>query len=60
MIEIDNSMSEYKNRFSQNDIESDITTLETKSKEFRLKKKILESGGKIENNARKFFSKTYN
>ena len=48
-----------KNRYSKKDIESDITKLGKRSKDYRNKKKILESGGKIEENARTFFSKTY-
>ena len=51
--------SEYKNKYSQKDIESDITKLNTKSKEYRIRKKIFEAGGKIDYNARSFFSKKY-
>ena len=49
--------AEYKNKYSQKDIESDITKLDTRSKEYRIKMKILEAGGKTEDNVRTFFSK---
>ena len=51
--------SKYKNKYSQKDIESDVTKLNTKSKEYRIRKKIFEAGGKIDYNARSFFSKKY-
>ena len=51
--------AEYKNKYFKKDIESDITKLSTKSKEYRIKKKIIEAGGKINYNIRSFFSKTY-
>ena len=51
--------AEHKNKYFKKDIESDITKLSTKSKEYRIKKKIIEAGGKINYNIRSFFSKTY-
>ena len=38
--------SEYKNKCSQKDIESDITKFNTKSKEYRIKNKYLRQVGK--------------
>ena len=44
--------AEYRNKYFQKDIESDITKLSTKSKEYRIKKKIIVAGGKINYNIR--------
>ena len=52
-------ISEYKNKYSQKDIESDTTRLGNRPTEYRIKKKILEAGGKIENNVRTFFNRKY-
>ena len=51
--------AEYKNKYYKKDIDSDITKLNTKSKIYNIKKKILDAGGKINYNIRSFFSSTY-